>query len=445
MKSARVVVTGLGAVSPLGLSVDDMWAGLWAGRCGIGRIKAFDPTGFPCELAGEVPEYRIQDHVPRTYRKATKLMCRDIELAVIAAREAITSSGLITKGIDPESVNVDPTRMGINIGSGMISCDLVELAPAVAASATAGVFDLRRWGKEGLEHVTPLWLLKYLPNMLACHIGIIHDIQGPSNTITCAEASAHLAIGEAAQVIARGDSDVALAGAAEAKINPILLIRQYLLKRALSSWDGAPEAACRPFDANAGGSVFGEGAGMVVLESLEHAEARGARILAEVTGIGNSHSVSPDYEKLEPDGMGLRVAIEKAIADAEIRPEEIDLLVPHGMAVPHDDLAEARALEAALGPAARRIPAWPTKSMLSTTGAASGALDVIAAVRAIVEGVIPAAKNFERPADGCNLNVVTRQHPGRIRHALCCSYTHGGQTAALVLKAFGTPDKDAKK
>ncbi len=436
MRSARVVVTGLGAVSPLGLTVDDMWTGLCAGRCGVARIKAFDPTGFPCELAGEVPEYRVQDHVPRTYRKATKLMCRDIELAVVAAREAIAGSGLITKGIDPERVNIDPTRIGVNIGSGMISCDLVELGPAVAVSATDGVFDLRKWGKEGLEYVTPLWLLKYLPNMLACHIGIIHDIQGPSNTITCAEASAHLALGEAAQVIARGDSDVALAGGAEAKVNPIMMIRQHLLKRAVQSWDGVPEAACRPFDANAGGSVFGEGAGMVVLENLEHARARGARILVEVIGIGNSHSVSPVYERLEPDGMSVRVAVEKAIADAEIRPDDLDLIIPHGTAVPHDDLAEARALEAALGPAVRRIPVWPTKSMLTTTGAAGGALDVIAAVRATVEGVIPAAKNFERAAKGCNLNIVTRQQTGRIRHALCCSYTHGGQTAALVLKAY---------
>lgn len=440
MSLARVVITGLGAVSPLGLNADETWDGLRAGRCGIGRIKAFDPVGHSCELAGEVPAYRIQDYVPRTYRKAVKLMCRDIELAVIAAREAVSSSGLITKAIDAENVNVDPTRMAVNMGAGIISCDLVELAPAVAVSTTDGQFDIRKWGKEGLELITPLWLLKYLPNMLACHIGIIHDIQGPSNTITCAEASAHLAIGEAAQVIARGASDVALAGGAEAKVNPLMMFRQCLLKRATSEHNDAPALACRPFDADASGSVFGEGAGIVVLERLEHAKARDAKILAEVLGIGHSHSINSAYERMEPDGKGIRMAVEKAMADAEIRPEDLDLVIPHGTGVPHDDRAEAQALAAALGPAGATVPVWPTKSMLSTTGAAGGALDVIAAVRVILEGVIPPSRNFDRPADGCRLNVMTRCREGTVRHALCCSYTYGGQTAALVLRAY---EKDA--
>ncbi len=440
MESARVVVTGLGAVSPLGLSAEQMWAGLSEGRCGIARIKAFDPAGLPCELAGEVPEYRIQDHVPKTHRKATKLMCRDIELAVIAAHEAVVGSGLVTKGIDPEHVTVEPTRIGINLGAGMISCDMVELAPAVAASAADGRFDMRRWGKEGLELITPLWLLKYLPNMLACHVGIIHDIQGPSNTITCAEASAHLAIGEAAQVVARGDADVALAGAGETKIHPLLLIRQHLLGRVTTAGNDNPQAACRPFDANARGTVFGEGAGVVVLENLEHARKRGARILAELVGVGQSHSIGPVYDRLEPDGKGLRIAIENALEDAGIGPEALDFVVPHGTGVPQDDLAEARAIAAALGPAVRKVPVWPTKSMLSTTGAASGALDVVAAVRAMVDGIVPAAKNFARPAAGCQLNVATSSRSVKIRHAMCCSYTHGGQTAALVLKRFDEGD-----
>jgi 3-oxoacyl-[acyl-carrier-protein] synthase II len=419
-----------------------MWAGLSAGRCGIARIKAFDPTGLPCELGGEVPPYRIQDHVPKSLRKSVKLMCRDIELAIIAAKEAVTGSGLVTKGIDPEKVTVDPTRFAINMGAGMISADLAELGPAAAVSETAGQVDLRKWGQEGLRHITPLWLLKYLPNMLACHIGIIHDIQGPSNTITCAEASAHLAIGEAAQVVARGNADIALAGGAEAKINLMVMVRQNLLKRAVTGCNDAPEGACRPFDTDAAGSVFGEGGGVITLEALDHARSRGARILAEIVGIGQSHNIHPAYEKMEPDGKGIRIAVEKAMADAGIGPEDLDLIIPHGTGVGHDDLAEARGLEAALGPAVRKIPAWPTKSMLSTTGAAAGALDVIAAVQAMNEGLIPPAKNFTRPAEGCNLNISTERREGTIRHALCCSYTFGGQTAAIVLKAF---DGDARQ
>jgi 3-oxoacyl-[acyl-carrier-protein] synthase II len=430
-----VVVTGLGAVSPLGLSAEETWAGLCAGRCGIGRIRAFDPAGFSCELAGEVSEYRIQDYVPKTHRKAVKLMCRDIQLAVMAARDAIVSSGLITKGVDPDAVNVDPTRMAVNFGAGMISCDLVELAPAVAASVVDGKFDLRAWGRHGLPLVTPLWLLKYLPNMLACHVGIIHDIQGPSNTITCAEASGHLAIGEAAQVVARGDADIAVAGAAEAKVNAIMMIRQCLLKRTAAGCND-PESACRPFDADATGSVFGEGAGVVVLESLENARRRGATILAELVGVGHSHNVHAAYDRLEPEGQGLRIAIEKALDDAEIKPEDLNLIIPHGTGIPEDDRAEAMALQAALGDVAETIPTWPTKSMLSTTGAASGALDLVAAVRAVREEMIPPARNFAAPTEGCRLNVLTKKHAGQLSYALCCSYTHGGQTAALVIKHF---------
>ncbi|MHC4457051.1 MAG: beta-ketoacyl-[acyl-carrier-protein] synthase family protein [Planctomycetota bacterium] len=434
MGSARVVITGLGAITPLGLTVDDMWAALLAGRSGISKLTAFNPAGFNCKLAGQVSDYKVQQYVPKSYRKAVKLMSRDIELSVIAAQEALSNSGLVTKGINPEGVNINPERMAINLGAGLISCDLVELAPAVAKSVSEGKFDIHKWGKEGLEFVTPLWLLKYLPNMLACHIGIIHDIQGPSNTIICAEASGHLAIAEAAQIIARGNSDIALTGGAEAKVNPIVMIRQCLLKRALGANASNPATACRPFDADAKGSVFGEGAGILVLENIQNAQKRGAKIYAEVAGVGHSNSINPAYEHLENDGKGIQIAIEKAMVDARIKPQDLDLIIPHGTAIAADDLAEAKAIQAALGKAAANIPVWPTKSMLSNTGAASGAIDTIAAICAMGEGRIPAAKNCDRKADGCNLNINKQLLETDIRYALSCSYTYGGQTAALVIK-----------
>ncbi|HCO92820.1 MAG TPA: beta-ketoacyl synthase [Phycisphaerales bacterium] len=434
MDSARVVITGFGQVTPLGLNTGDTWTSLCAGRVGIDTITAFDPVGFSCKIAGQVPDYKIRDYVPKSHRKATKLMSRDIELAIIAANEAIIHAGLVTKGIDPENINVDPERMAINLGAGLISCDLVELAPAVAASVTDCKFDIRKWGTDGLDLVTPLWLLKYLPNMLACHVGIIHDIQGPSNTITCAETAGHLAMAEAAQIIARGSSDIALAGGAEAKVNPIVMIRQCLLKRATSENNDDSASACRPFDADAKGSVFGEAAGVVILEELEHAEKRDAKIYAEVAGLGQSNSINPAYEHIEPDGKGIRIAIEKAIADAGIRPDDLDLVIPHGTGIPADDLAEANAIQAVLGDAAAKIPAWPTKSMLSNTGAAGGAVDVIAAVCAMRDGKIPAAINCDRKVAGCNLNIVDKPQEKNIRFALCCSYTYGGQTAAVILK-----------
>jgi 3-oxoacyl-[acyl-carrier-protein] synthase II len=208
------------------------------------------------------------------------------------------------------------------------------------------------------------------------------------------------------------------------------------LKRAVTNRNDSPDTACRPFDVDAAGSVFGEAGAVVTLESLDHARSRGAKILAEVAGIGQSHNIHPVYTRMEPDGTGIRIAVQKALADAEIGPEQLDLIIPHGTGVPNDDLAEARALQAALGPAAGRIPVWPTKSMLSTTGAAAGAIDVIAAVRAMNSRMIPPARNFTKPAPGCNLNIVTQRRDGGIRHALVCSHTFGGQTAAVVLKAF---------
>jgi len=434
MGRRRVVITGLGAVSPLGMSVADLWGGLCEGRCGIDTIKAFDPAGFSCKLAGEVGDFKIQKYLPKSHRKAVKLMSRDIKLAIVAANEAIENSGLVTKMTDAQNVSIEPARMAINIGAGLISCDLVELSPAVAKSITDGRFDIRKWGKDGLEALTPIWLLKYLPNMLACHIGIIHDIQGPSNTITCGEAGAHLAIAEAVQVIARSSADMALAGGCEAKVNPIVMLRQCLLKRATSENNANPVSSCRPFNADAKGSVFGEGAGVVVLEDLQSAQERGCDIYAEVAGTGSSNSLGRAYEHLEPDGLGIRIAIEKAMADAGVGPEDIDLIIPHGTGILADDRAEAAAIQDLLGPAAEKIPVLPTKSMLSNTGAAAGALDVITAAKVIKEGKIPAAKNFDKRPDGCKLNIIKQAQQKDVRCILCCSYSFGGQTAAIVLK-----------
>jgi len=207
-----------------------------------------------------------------------------------------------------------------------------------------------------------------------------------------------------------------------------------MLKRVTTENNDDPASACRPFDADAKGSVFGEAAGVVVLEELKHAEKRNARIYAEIVGLGQSNSINPAYERIEPDGMGIRIAIEKALAEAQIQPDDLDLIIPHGTGIPADDLAEANAIQAILGDAVVQIPVWPIKSMMSNTGAASGAVDVIAALCAMRDGIIPAAKNCDKKADGCNLNIVNQQQKKNIRFALSCSYTYGGQTAAVILK-----------
>ncbi len=434
MEPRRVVITAVGAVTPLGLTAKDLWEGLIAGKSGIGRIAAFDPSAFPCQLAGEAPPFNIRDYVPKSYRKATKLMSRDIELSVVAADEAVRNSGLISKAIDPDKATLNPTRTAIDFGAGLICCELPEIAPCVAKSITDGRFDIRKWGGEGMEALTPLWLLKYLPNMLPCHIGIIHDIQGPSNTITCGEVSAHIAMTEAAEMIARGDAEVALAGGGEAKVNPVVLLRQCLLKRSAVTHNDEPQRACRPFDASADGGVFGEGAGVLVLEEYNHAAARKASLLAELVGGASSASRHTPYEHLDPEGRGLETAIRSALAQAGITPDQLDLVIPQGVGIACDDRAEAAAIQRVLGDAVEQVSVWPIKPQVSHTGAAAGAIDVIAAALAIKHATVGRAVNFETPAEGVRLRLEKQPVQKKIRYALCCGYSFGGQTAAVVLR-----------
>ncbi|MBC8378213.1 MAG: beta-ketoacyl-[acyl-carrier-protein] synthase family protein [Planctomycetes bacterium] len=436
MSKRRVVVTGLGAASPLGLTSQELWTGLLEGKSGIDTIRSFDPTEFPCKIAGEVPEYKIRNYVPKSHRKATKLMSRDIELSIIAADEAVKNSGLVTKAAQADKVTVAPNRSAISFGAGLISCDLVELSPSVALSITDNQFDLHKWGKAGLEALTPLWLLKYLPNMLPCHVGIIHDIQGPSNTITCGEVAGHIAIAEATEMIVRGDADVALGGGCEAKVNPIVMMRQCLLKRSTFENNDRPHEAARPFDAQGSGAVFGEGAGVIVLEELEFATSRNAAILAEIVGCASSNSLNTQYEHLEPDGKGIQIAIQKALEEAEIKPEQIDLIIPAGTGIGADDKAEAAALKAVFGDALDTVSVWPIKSMVTHTGAAAGAIDLIAAILAIKNKKVGPAINYDTPADGCRLNISKKCTEKEINYALCCGYSFGGQTAAVVIRKY---------
>ena len=440
MSTRRVVVTGMGAISPLGLTGQDLWTGLCEGTCGAGPIGAFDPAAFPCKIAGEVPAYKIRDYVPKSHRKATKLMSRDIELSIVAADEAVKNSGLVTKASNADDVTIAPNRMAISFGAGLISCDLVELAPSVALSITDNQFDIHKWGKAGLEALTPLWLLKYLPNMLPCHVGIIHDIQGPSNTITCGEVAGHIAVAEAAEMVARGDAEVALGGGCEAKVNPIVMMRQCLLKRAAFDYNDKPEQACRPFDANACGSVFGEAAGVLVLEELEFAQSRNAPVLAEIVGYASSNSLNAQFDHLEPDGKGIQIAIQKALHEAGIGSEQIDLVIPAGTGIARDDKAEAAALKAVFGEGLNTLSVWPIKSMATHTGAAAGAIDLIAAVEAIRHQTIGASKNYDSPAQGCELNIAKESMKKDINYVLCCGYSFGGQTAAVIVKKYEEPN-----
>ncbi len=292
----RVVITGLGAISPHGLGAPAFWNALLEGKSSVASLTRFDPASFASRVAGAIPPFKTTEFVPKSYRKATKIMARDIELAVLAADFAVRDAKLATKGVLEASgdkllaegfTRPDPARVGCNIGAGLICADLDELTQAmVQAKNPDGSFSLAKWGRSedpgktsGMDNLTPLWLLKYLPNMLACHVSIIHDTQGPSNTITCGQASAGLALAEACRTIQRGAADLALVGGCESKLHPMGLLRWSLLGRLTTASNDNPSAACRPLDATAAGTVLAEGGAVLVIEELERARQRSAHNL----------------------------------------------------------------------------------------------------------------------------------------------------------------------
>lgn len=430
----RVVVTGIGIISPIGIGSRAFWDNLLAGKVGVRRIQQFDPSAFPSQIGGEVPPYKIGDFVPKSYRKATKVMARDIELAVVAADDAFRDSGLKSKAYT-DAPTFDSKRFGCNIGAGLLGTDLNELTAALTAARDAenpNHLDLKRWGTEGMSQLTPLWLLKYLPNMLACHVTIIHELKGPSNTITCADASSHLAIGEAFRTIQRGNADMAICGGAETKVQPMALLRQCLVKRVTERHNDTPEQAVRPFDEDATGTAVGEGGGLLILEEMEAAKARGARIYAELVGFGASQD---SYRVTEPDpsGRSYGQAIVKALRDAGVSADDIGLVVPHGLGIPAHDRAELAGLRSALGQALEKVPMSPIKGQIGLLAAGCG-VDVATAVLSLHHGKVPAAINTRKPAGGVKLNVAAEPRELHNNVAVSSVYSLGGQNAALVFK-----------
>ena len=446
----RVVITGLGAVSAHGLGTAAYFGALLEGKSSLGALTRFDPGAFEARIAGQAPAFKTTDYVPKSYRKATKIMARDIELAVVAADFCVKDARLATKAVaevtpleklGPTWHKPDPTRLGCNIGAGLICADLDELTTAMLQARNPdGSFSLSKWGKSddpakssGMESLTPLWLLKYLPNMLACHVSILHDTQGPSNTITCGQASAGLALSEAARTIARGNADFALVGGCESKVNPMALMRWSLLKRLATNGNDNPAAACRPLDAGAAGTVLGEGGAVLVIEELEHAKARGATIYAEIVGLGSS--ANGTYVA-EPDATGEAVAaaVKKAFRDAGIAADAVQLVIPPSVGVPKFDRADAAALGLAFGSALGKTAVVPLHGGIGDCGAGAQALDLVAAAMALSTQTIPPAVNCTNPI--ADLPIPTAKKAAAIEHALVIGSALGGQNSAVVLKRY---------
>jgi len=436
----RVVMTGIGVVSGLGVGTDAFWEGLLEGRSALTPIGAFDPAGFISRLAAEVADLCPRDHVPKSYRKAVKVMARDSSIAAVSAQLGVEQAGLATRvgGGEP---SYPSDRLACHIGAGLLASDADEMGIAVAdADDGTGEFSVRRWGEQGMGSLQPLWLLKYLPNMLACHVSIIHGCEGPSNTITCAEASGLLSIGESARVIERGDADVGLAGGAESKVNLSAMSRYSMTGRLASTGEASHGAALvRPYDPEASGQIIGEGGGIAVLESEAGAHERGASPIALIAGFGAAQSgpelsdVLPAPDRPCPErNAGLEAAMRAALSDARLGPEEIDAIVPQAAGHPSIDNPEAGALRAVFGERIRSIPLVTLGPMVGACWAGAGGLQVAAAALAIRDQRLPARIHAGSVPEDLDAGHAGSR-PARIAHVLVCSSGIGGSNAALVL------------
>lgn len=440
----EVVITGLGLVTGLGKGADALWEGMLTGKCALSRVRQFDASAFPMHFASEVREwFSIRDFVPKSYRKATKVMCRDIELAVAAAALAVGDGNLATKATSEDEqapATYAPGRVGCQIGAGLIVAEINELAAAFAKARSAdGSFDYSKWGTQGMQELTPLWLLKYLPNMLACHVTILHDCRGPSNTITCGEASGALSIGESMRVIERGDADLCFSGGGESKINPLGYLRQYHTgMMATTQMEEDAGGIVQPFAEGARGSLPGEGAAILMLESKETALARQARIRAELAGFGASQTPAL---ALNGPAVGMRTAalsaaIHSALRDAGITAEDIDAVLPMGSGCPAFDKAEAGALAEVFGLRQGTIPVILTKPNIGLCAAASSALDIAVGAMCVQHQTLPARLGGAKASMG--LDVEARgQRDAKINHLLVFGSSLGGQNYALVLRRPG--------
>lgn len=452
--SRRVVISGLGGVSAFGVGFAALWEGLDGGRCALAVPNRLDASGFGCHLAGEVKDFSAKDFVPKHYRKAVKVMARDTEIAVASAKMAVEDAKLVTRshgdGETPAPGAFASERMGCQIGAGLIAAETQELASALVTArpedaspeaARRGGFELRSWGTingggGGMNNLQPLWLLKYLPNMLACHVTIIHGAEGPSNTITCGEASGLLSAGESFRVIQRGSADLCFSGGAESKVSLMGFLRAQLAGRLATTAPGADAAAVvRPYDPESPGTVPGEGGGILILEEAASAASRGARAYAEVLGFGAAQSTPFIPPMTRPDrgvaNDGLEYAIRAAMREAGVGPGEIDAVVPQALGVPDYDGPEALALRAVLGKRLDEIPAITLCPAIGDCSAGHGALQLGVAALALAHQRVPARLHAGRPV-GLNAGAAGASST-KLRRVLVCSSSQGGQNAAVVL------------
>jgi 3-oxoacyl-[acyl-carrier-protein] synthase II len=424
----RVVVTGIGVVSPNGIGRHAFSEAIAEGRSGVSAIESFDTSGQVVKIAGEVKNFDVRPYLGE-HRKHEKLLSRAVGFAVGAAALAIDDASLETSRLNPE-------RFGVCMGTGITPVDVTQLAGPIAHGfGDDGAFDLGRFSIAQAESIFPLWLLKHLPNMAASHISILHHAMGPNNTIVTACAAGTQAIGEAFRLIARNDADVILAGGCDSRLDPLLLVAYQAMNAVSRSTRPASEVS-RPFDGERDGFVLGEGAAVLVLESLRHAKRRKATIHAEVIGYGSSFDAY-SITRPEPEGRGAAISMRAALREAKVDPADVDYINAHGTSTRLNDLMETVAVKRVFGHRASKIPMSSQKSMVGHLIGASGALEAAATALSLERGVIPPTINQSVPDPDCDLDYVpntAREIP--LRTAVSNSFGFGGQNASLVMARF---------
>jgi 3-oxoacyl-[acyl-carrier-protein] synthase II len=408
----RVVVTGMGALSPIGNTVSEFWDNAVAGNSGIDYLKAFDTTNYPIHIAGEVKGFDPEEHMDR---REARRMARFSQFAVAATRQALDHAELRIE-------EVDSTRVGVLLGNGIGGIGDVQTA-AQSIGAT------------GDWKIDPFFFPKMLPNMCSAHVSRLYGARGVSNTVITACAAGTQAIGDSLDLVRAGRLDVCVTGGTESGMTETGL-SGFAVIRALSSYAGDPKLASRPFDAERDGFVAAEACGILILENAEHAQARNAPILAEVAGFGATndafHAVAPCE-----DGDGAMRAMQSALDDAGLKPEDVDYINAHGTSTKLNDLSETIAIKRAFGEEAYRVPISSTKSMIGHSFGAAGAIESVAAVQSIVTGMVHPTINYEHPDPECDLDYV----PNEARRVdvdvvMKNSFGFGGHNACLLFKRF---------
>lgn len=407
----RVVITGVGAVTCLGQDPSSLWEGLLAGRSGIRKISLIDVSGLPCQIAGEIPDFDPATFMPA---KEARRMARNSQMALASAMEAVEDAKIAP------SLN-DPERVGVYFGTAI-------------GGMERGIEGIDVLKTQGLARVNPFYLPSTLPNMAAFHVTHHFKALGPNSTITTACATGTQTLGEAAQAIRNGWADVVIAGGTEAIIQDFVIAGFSAMRALPVNYNDQPERASRPFDALREGFVFSEGAGCVILESLDHARDRQARIYAELAGFGSSgdafHMAAPD-----PEGKGAIRTMSRALTDAGIQPEEVSYINAHGTSTPANDATETKAIKNLFGDYAQRVPISSSKSMLGHAMGASGAIEAIVCALSLYHQKVHPTINYENPDPELDLDYVPNHaRAAEIDIALSNSFGLGGQNACLVFK-----------